>query len=101
MGNDRNSKSKEELKHELDTLWTQLADKINEYGSRIRNNSEVNRKEMTAHLNRLKRMQLRVNNYMTDIYGTEETAWKSFRKEAENTVKEIRSELQGNVPVSA
>lgn len=101
MGNDRNSKSKEELKHELDTLWTQLADKINEYGNRIRNNNEVNRKEMTAHLNRLKRMQLRVNNYMADIYGTEEAAWSTFRKEAENTVKEIRSELHGNISVSA
>ncbi len=100
MDSERYQQSKEQLRVKLDGLHEALADKINEYGSQIRNVPSTNRTDMTKHLNKLKIDQFKVKEYLVKIDGTENPDWEKFRTDAEKTTSEVQDNLKNNIPAS-
>ena len=100
MNRETYSKSKENLRDELDGLHEKLATKINEYGSKIRNTKQGSRDELTGHLNKLKKDQFTVKQQLTNIDGVEEPDWECFREEAEKSVETIKDDLANEIPTS-
>lgn len=93
MDNNGNEKTPTGLRNELDGLYNTLADKINEYGNKIRNTSNGNRTELTEVLNKLKINQFKVKEYLVEIDGVEKPNWNSFKKDAEKDIEEIKSKF--------
>lgn len=97
---DRNTydKSKQNLKNEIDSLHEKLTEKMNEYGSKIRNINNTDDNQLTAYLNKVKINRLKLENILTEIDGTKEPDWTKFREDAEKTVERVRYEFERNVP---
>jgi len=100
MNHTGNEKTRQDLRDELDSLYQSLADKIVEYGNKIRNSSNGDRTELTELLNKLKVNQFKVKQYLVDIDGTENPDWESFKKDAEKSIEDIRNEFANSIPQS-
>lgn len=100
MNHEIYNQSKENLHNELDSLYDKLATKINEYGSKIRNTNQGSRTVLTEYLNKLKKDQFTIKQYLVDIDGTEEPSWNCFREKAEKSTETIKDNLANQIPAS-
>lgn len=89
--------SKEEIKQNLTSLYDKLTEKMVELGNIIRSSDAPN-KELTEHVNLLKKDRFALRQAMDTAVTLEDAKWGAFKEEAERLTYETRNRMETEIP---